>query len=150
MIRECGHHGRRKAGPPAYCGGGAYGFTGHVGVSGQWVRWGWYLSIGFGIAFDGHGHIAVYSSTGGGKSVGASAGAGGQFGLSNADTVCGLGGPFANVSASFGDGGGGTIDGFGGRGDGPGGVVTGLTATIGPTVGGSATYGGLNHEGRTD
>ena len=70
-------------------------------------------------------------------------GAGGFGGISvnvsDARTVCGLGGPFYNISASGGDGFAGTVDYFTGQGDGPNGVVDGVGATFGIGAGGSAS-----------
>jgi len=65
------------------------------------------------------------------------------LGYSNADTVCGLGGPFANASGTFGaEGVAGAVDVFQGNGNGPGGVVTGGGLTVGVGGGGSASVGG--------
>jgi RHS repeat-associated protein len=90
-----------------------------------------------GIAVDTHGNVATYDGGGGGLGEGAGASGGVSVGVSNADTVCGLGGPFLNVSGTGGiDGLAGTADYFTGAGNGPGGVVTGGGATIG--VGGGA------------
>ena len=89
-------------------------------------------SLSFGFAIDTHGHFGTYTMRGVGLGEGAGASAGISVGVSNANTICGLGGPFLNVSGTAGvDGLGGTGDYFEGAGDGPGGVVRGGGATIG-------------------
>lgn len=97
------------------------------------------LSVGF--AIDTHGHFGTYTMRGVGLGEGAGASAGISVGVSNANTICGLGGPFLNVSGTAGvDGLGGTGDYFEGAGDGPGGIVRrgGATIGVGGGVSGSA------------
>jgi RHS repeat-associated protein len=125
------------------CGGVINPFTGQVGISVHRSFWGWAINFAAGIAIDLHFHIAVYHTEGAERSVGASVGGGVQVGVSNADTVCGLRGPFGNASGTLGvEGVGGTVDVFMGSGDGPGGIVTGGTITFGPTEGLSGSLGG--------
>ena len=97
-------------------------------------------SLSFGFAIDTHGHFGTYSVRGVGLGEGAGASAGISIGVSNANTICGLSGPFLNVSGTAGvDGLGGTGDYFEGAGDGPGGVVRGGGATIGLAGGASGS-----------
>jgi hypothetical protein len=121
--------------------------TGQVGVSGNLTLpwWGLTGTFYFGIAVDLHGHIGVYygGGFGVGRGEGASGSAGVQGGLSDADTICGLRGPFGNGSGTFGvEGVGGTVDVFQGSGNGPGGTVTGGTITLGVAGGASASAAG--------
>ena len=75
--------------------------------------------------------------------MGARGSVGIQVGGSNADTVCGLGGPFMNASGTFGvEGAAATADVFQGNGNGPGGTVTGGGVTVGVGGGASASVGG--------
>jgi RHS repeat-associated protein len=91
-----------------------------------------------GVAVDTHGNVATYDGWGGGLGEGAGASGGVSLGFSNANTVCGLGGPFLNLSGTGGvDGLAGTADYFTGAGNGPGGVVNGGGVTFG--VGGGAS-----------
>jgi hypothetical protein len=113
-------------------------FTGQIGVSVGWTFWGINVNLFAGLAVDLHGHFAIYHGRGAGLATGARASGGVQFGGSNADTVCGLGGPFNNASGTLGvEGVAGTVDVFQGKGNGPGGVVTGGGLTLG--VGGGAS-----------
>jgi len=116
-------------------------WTGQIGasVSFNLPLWGLTGTYYVGLAFDLRGNIAAYYGAGGGHGVGASAEAGVQVGDSNAYTVCGLRGPFTQVSSTAGAEAGGTIDVFEGSGNGPGGVVRGGTVTLGPTEGASAS-----------
>jgi RHS repeat-associated protein len=122
------------------CGGMIYAWTGQVGVSFNYTWWGLSLTWFAGIAVDLHRHVAFYHGRGGGVAEGQGASGGVQLGISNSDTVCGLGGPFGNASGTGGiDGLGGTADVFSGRGPGPGGQVTGGGVTIGVAGGASAS-----------
>jgi hypothetical protein len=119
-------------------------FTAQVGVSVNYTLpwWGITGTLFAGFAIDLHGHVAVYHGRGGGLGVGARASGGVQVGYSNANTVCGLAGPFVNASGTLGvQGVAGTVDVFQGRGNGPGGTVTGGGATLGVGGGGSASVG---------
>jgi RHS repeat-associated protein len=118
-------------------------YTAQVGLSGGWTfPWGVNVNFFFGLAVDLHGHVAVYHGRGFGGAVGARGSAGIQFGGSNADTVCGLGGPFMNASGTFGaEGATATADVFQGNGNGPGGIVTGGGVTVGVGGGASASMG---------
>jgi RHS repeat-associated protein len=102
-------------------------FTGQVGVSVGWTfPWGVNVNFFAGFAVDLHGHFAFYHGRGVGAGLGARASGGVQVGYSNANTVCGLAGPFANASGTLGaEGAAGTVDVFQGSGNGPGGIVTG-------------------------
>jgi hypothetical protein len=91
-------------------------------------------------AIDGQGHIGIVNShgLGGGEGLGGSARV--SFGGSNAKSICGLQGPFVNVSGTAGVSGlGGTGDYFTGKGDGPNGVVDGGGVTIGVAGGASGS-----------
>ncbi|PYU53113.1 MAG: hypothetical protein DMG48_02425 [Acidobacteria bacterium] len=101
-------------------------------------------SASFGFAIDTDGHIAWYDAytpaylPGLGEGLSGSGGV--SFGFSNARSVCGLGGPFLNVSGTGGyTGVAGTVDYFTGAGDGPNGVVDGGGFTLGVGGGGSAS-----------
>jgi RHS repeat-associated protein len=100
-------------------------------------------SVSAGIAVDTTGGIAFYRSNTPLYLPGVAEGAGGFGGItvavSDAHTVCGLGGPFYNVSASAGDVVAGTVDYFTGKGDGPNGYVDGGGVTFGLGGGGSAS-----------
>lgn len=115
--------------------------TAQVGASSTVVLpWGFQWTFFVGFAIDLHGHIALYGGHGPGVGTGASGSAGIQLGVSNADTVCGLSGPFINASGTLGvEGAGGTVDIFQGKGNGPGGTVSGGTVTIGVAGGASAS-----------
>ena len=114
-------------------------FTLQVGISGGWTfPWGINVAFFFGLAIDFHGHVAAYHGGGAGAGAGARGSVGVQLAGSNADTVCGLGGPFMNASGTIGaEGATATADIFQGKGNGPGGTVTGGGVTIG--VGGGAS-----------
>jgi RHS repeat-associated protein len=90
-----------------------------------------------GIAFDSNGNVGTYWGSGVGVGVGAGAYGGVGGALSNANDICGLGGPFMNLSGAAGSGASGTGDYFTGSGNGPGGVVTGAGGTI--ALGGGAS-----------
>ena len=116
--------------------------TFQLGLSGNVNIWGRLAVTGsLGVVVDTHGKLGGYVSGGGGASAGAGGGLGVQVGASNGNGICSLGGPFGNVSATGGEGAGGTVDVFAGKGDGPGGVVAGGSVTIGLAGGasGSAT-----------
>jgi RHS repeat-associated protein len=102
---------------------------------------GWTFSVSSGFAIDTEGHIAVvntYTPFGGlGEGAGGSGGI--SFAVSNARTVCGLGGPFINISGTGGYGLWGTGDYFTGPGDGPNGIVDGVGGTFGLGGGASAS-----------
>jgi RHS repeat-associated protein len=117
-------------------------FTGQVGVSVGWTFWGINFNLFAGLAIDLHGHLAIYHGSGQGVATGARASGGVQFEVSNANTVSGPRGPFGNASGTAGlDGLAGTGDVFWGKGDGPGGTVTGGGVTLGVGGGGSASAG---------
>ncbi|HEV2348773.1 MAG TPA: RHS repeat-associated core domain-containing protein [Terriglobia bacterium] len=108
--------------------GGAVNYTFPFGIT---------VTSFFGLAVDLHGNIGFYWGLGGGAGAGAGLAGGLQAGVSNAHTVCGLRGPFVNASVSGGEGAAGTADIFVGKGNGPGGVVTGVAGTVG--LGGGAS-----------
>ena len=118
-------------------------WTGQAGVSVGWTfPWGVNINLFAGFAVDLHGHVAIYHGRGVGGAVGSRASGGVQFGISNANTVCGLGGPFVNASGTLGVSGvAGTADVFHGKGNGPGGTVTGGGVTLGVGSGGAASMG---------
>jgi RHS repeat-associated protein len=101
-------------------------------------------SASVGLAVDSQGHFSWYDSYTPVYLPGLGEGLSGQGGISvavsNAHTVCGLGGPFLNVSGTGGYTGiAGTADYFTGAGDGPNGVVDGAGGTLGIGGGGSAS-----------
>ena len=97
-----------------------------------------------GVVVDTHGNVATYDGWGAGVGEGAGFSGGVSGSISNANTVCGIGGPFANISVTGGDGAGASADYFTGSGNGPGGVVSGSGVTVG--VGGGAAASAM----RTD
>jgi len=134
------------SGLPATAGGCDFGVCGQIGNSytgsiGLAVNGTFPFGISFtyfgGIVIDHHGHVAFFKGWGYGVGAGAGASLGVQAGVSNANTVCGIGGPFDNVSGTGGGEAAATIDYYQGRGDGPGGRVRGGGATVG--VGGGAS-----------
>ena len=99
------------------------------------------ISVSTGIAIDTQGHVAIVNVhtlvPGVGEGAGGSAGV--SVHASNAKTVCGLSGPFLNVSGTAGVSGlGGTGDFFTGT-DGQGRVVDGGGATLGLAGGAAAS-----------
>ena len=114
-------------------------WTGQLGLSGSLSFGGFTFSAGFEVAVDTQGNIAPYFVPIG---VAASAGEDASLGvtaeISNAPTVTGLRGPFANISVSGGDGLAGTVDAF----SSPNGAVTGVGVTAGIGLGGSISAGG--------
>ena len=99
------------------------------------------FNIGAGLVIDGHGDIGTYNYGGLGGGVGADAGAGLSFGVSNANCIEDLGGPFANSSAALGEGLQGSVDTFSGYGS-HGQVVTGGGFTAGAGAGADWAMGG--------
>jgi hypothetical protein len=99
----------------------------------------WIFSYAFagGFAIDSRGQIASYTSQGGGPASGGAGSIGLQGVISNAATVCDLGGPFGNVSGTFGAGGSVSADVF--YGNSPHGPVKGGGVTAGAGVGGSGS-----------
>jgi hypothetical protein len=89
------------------------------------------IPLGVGIAVDTGGHVGVYGYWGGGVQIGAEAEAeaGLSIQVSNAQTICDLGGPFANFSGHAGLGFGGSADFFSG------------SSQHGPVYGGGVTLG---------
>ena len=116
-------------------------WTVQVGGSVNLNFWNFSFNFAGGFAIDSHGHVATYQTTGRGVTGGGAGSVGTQVSYSNADTVCGLGGPFWNASGTFGAGGAVSADVFQGKGNGPGGTVTGggVTAGAGGGAGGSVT-----------
>lgn len=113
-------------------------WTGQLGLSGSLSVGGFTFSVGFGVAVDTHGNIAPYFvPIGVAASAGEDASVGVTAAVSNADTVAKLGGPFATVSVSGGEGLGGTVDAF----SSPNGAVTGVGVTAGIGLGGSISAG---------
>ena len=90
------------------------------------------VNFGAGLVIDGHGDIGTYRYGQFAGGVGEDAGAGLSFGVSNANCIEDLGGPFANSSAALGEGLQGSVDTFSGHGS-HGQVVTGggFTAGVG-------------------
>jgi len=99
----------------------------------------WFVSFNFvgGFAIDSKGHLASYTAKGLGPATGGSGSIGVQGAISNAATVCDLGGPFGNVSGTFGAGGSVSADVF--YGNSPNGPVKGGGITAGAGVGGSGS-----------
>jgi RHS repeat-associated protein len=97
------------------------------------------IPVGFGIAFDGHGHIAVYGFGGAAAAAGAAADAGVSVQVSDAQTVCDLTGRFYNSSVHAGAGWGGSVDAF--TGQSPNGPVSGGGVTLGAAAGASGSIG---------
>ncbi len=116
------------------------GFTVQLGLSGNLGVWGPLTGVGFiGLIVDSHGTTGTFRGGGGGLSAGTGASAGLQLGVSNGNGICAYGGPFGNTSATAGAGVGGTLDGFVGYGDGPGGLVSGGSITVGIAGGADAS-----------
>lgn len=90
------------------------------------------FNFGAGLVIDGHGDIGTYRYGQFAGGVGEDAGAGLSFGVSNANCIEDLGGPFANSSDALGEGLQGSVDTFSGHGS-HGQVVTGggFTAGVG-------------------
>lgn len=102
-------------------------------------------AVGFvGVVFDSSRHIGVYWGSGAGAGEGLGFSAGLQAGAANGNSICGMIGPFENVSGTGGEGMAGTVDYFQGEGDAPGGIVrgAGITGGIGGGGGFSATVTG--------
>ena len=119
-------------------------WTFSIGVSGSYHFLGFDGQASFGVAVDGYGNVRGYTAGGAGPAIGA----GGSLGLSlqgsSAQTVAGLGGPFANQSIGLGDGLSGSVDTFQGM-DGSN-IVTGggVTFGVGLGAGVSSTITGTN------
>ena len=97
------------------------------------------ISIGGGMAFDGHGNFAGYTEKGGGSSFGGDASGGISIKGSNGDTINDLNGPFVNGSAGGGLGPHASADAFAGTGEKGqiaigGGVTLGIGAGAGSAV----------------
>jgi RHS repeat-associated protein len=137
-----GIFGRGSAGPFIL----SNAYTGNVGIAGsQTLPFGISWTVFFGIVFDFHGHVALYSGGGAGRGIGVGRSVGVQGSVSNADTVCGFGGPFGNVSGTVGGGTAATVDVYTGKDD-RGRVIAGTGVTLGIGGGASAsTYGTLTH-----
>ena len=113
-------------------------WTVQFGVAGGGTLWGFVVPQGgFGIAFDGCGNVGVYGFTGVGLGLGGSVGAGLSLQGSNAPTIYGLQGQFANGGIHGGAGFGGSLDGFQGKGDS--GTITGGGITLGLSAGASGS-----------
>ena len=97
------------------------------------------IPIGYGLAIDHHGNVGVYEYAGAGASAGASAEAGASAQVSNAETICDLGGWFNNFSGHAGSGAGGSVDVF--NGESAHGPVTGGGVTLGAAAGASVSVG---------
>jgi len=107
------------------------GFGGSVGLGGFGN-----ITGGFGIVIDGHGTVAFYLNGGAGVvgAVGGALSSGGiTIGVSNADSVCDLQGPFGDFTLSAGDLLGGSASIFGGPS--PDGTVIGTSITLGEGAG---------------
>lgn len=113
-------------------------YTLQLGFSGGVTGFGITGSTFAGIVIDDKGNIGVYYGGGGGAGVGFGGSFGASGAVSNAATICGVGGPFANASMAAGEGLGGTLDLFTGPGNGPVGNVTGGGVTLG-LVGGASS-----------
>ena len=72
---------------------------------------------------DDHGNVGTYAGLGIGPGVGMGSSIGLSGSVSNAFNICGIGGPFTNVSLGGGEGAGATADFYSGRGPGPNGFV---------------------------
>ena len=115
-------------------------WTAEAGGELSYTFWGIHGTFFVGLAIDSHGHVALYHGGGAGSGAGAGGSLNLQAGGSNANDVCGLGGPFQNASGTGGVGGAeGTLDVFQGKGNGPGGTVTGGGLSGGIGGGGSAS-----------
>jgi RHS repeat-associated protein len=112
-------------------------YTLQLGLTVGGTLFGVTVSVFAGVVIDTQGNVAVYDGYGGGLGEGAGVAGGISAAVSNAHTVCGIGGPFAQASGTGGfAGAAGTVDYFTGEGDAPNGIVDGVGATIG--VGGGA------------
>ena len=106
-------------------------FTFQLGINVSYTAGGGAASGFGGFVIDDHGNVGSYWGWGAGTGAGTGWSAGAGFSFSNANDICGIGGPFANVSAAGGDGFGGNAEYYTGSGDGPNGSVTGAGATFG-------------------
>ncbi len=95
-----------------------------------------------GIAIDGSGNVATYTTIGLGVGEGLGGAAGISAAISNATTVGDLSGPFSNGSFVGGTGAGGSVDIFGGAS--PNGPVVGAGATVGVGGGVGGSVGSTN------
>ena len=96
------------------------------------------LQVSGGIAVDSSGNIGAFDAGGGGLGVGADISGGLNLSVSNAHTICGLGGPFANFSGNAGAGLDGSVNGFSGF-DQQGRAVVGGGLTVGAGAGGGVS-----------
>jgi len=92
------------------------------------------LQVSGGVGLDSSGNIGLLSTGGGGLGVGGNASGGLNLSLSNARTICGLGGPFVNAGVGGGAGVDASVDQFYGV-DRAGRTVGGAGLTFGPGVG---------------
>ena len=116
-------------------------WTFQMGLSGSYTLFGFTFTGSVGFAIDGHGEIAAFYSGGGGPGIGVGASGGVFVGASNANTVCDLGGPFANLSLGGGWGPDATGDAFLGYGT-QSQRVEGGTLTLGTGLG-LTSFGGI-------
>jgi RHS repeat-associated protein len=117
-------------------------WTWQIGLSGSFTApWGGSVTFFGGIAFDTQGHVGTYAGGGLGLGNGVKGSGGVSFGTSNAKTICGLSGPFTNISFGGGVGASGTGDYFQGH-DRAGNTVSGGGLTLGPGLGGAASATG--------
>lgn len=134
LYRYCGNNPVNLADPTGL-------WTVQIGIAGN-LEWGWVSgSWNIGIAFDGHGNIAGFSTGFGGLGAGGDAGAGITLAGSTADTVEGLGRDFKvlNGSAGLGPHGSGQL--FWGQDPTNGRQVYGVGGTFGPGIGGGGSGG---------
>jgi RHS repeat-associated protein len=113
-------------------------YTLQIGIAGGGTFLGIFVPQGgAGFAIDTKGNVGVYAYAGIGVGVGVQAGAGLSIQGSNAQTIFDLSGKFTNTSAHGGAGFGGSADYF--AGSSPNGPVVGGGATVGASVGASAS-----------
>jgi RHS repeat-associated protein len=112
------------------------GFAGSFNFGGLWVP------VGVGAAIDTSGNFGLYSYAGGGVQLGASANAGVNIQVTNAQTISDLTGKFWNASAHGGVGLGGSVDYT--KGPSANGLVSGVGVTVG-LAGGASVAGGITN-----
>ena len=102
----------------------------NLGGSGNCVIFGWSVTGGGGFVFDTNGNVGSYLTGGGGQGVGKNCSFGFNFGASNANTICGFGGPFFEYGGSAGLGAGAGV-----------GVYTGTDTDGTPIIGTGVSLG---------
>jgi RHS repeat-associated protein len=79
-------------------------WTIQIGLSGSLTFFGVTVSLGIGLALDGHGNLGGYATVGGGPGYGSGGSFGVALGGSNGETICDLKGLFSNYGGNAGAG----------------------------------------------